>query len=908
MQTLNLIKNVPILTTKLQPPTLPEGLLERAELLARLDQAIHNHRLTILNAPAGSGKTTLVRQWLSETHHRMFRENVGWLTLDAGNNFWRSFWTYFMAACEKIWPENTFRAAGFLSNGHPLAETLTVFLNELAELPHGGVLVLEDFHRIVTPEIHRTLAFLIDHLPWQFKIVILTRKEPALPLARWQANGDLYSLQAQDLAFTMVNTQKYLGQTMAVIPSPEVAKGLQDKTAGWPGGIVMAAQGAQSLPPDEIEKFLRNFSGDYPPLRDFVINEILNPLPDKHKDFLLKTSFLDLVNPALAENLTGFSEGGLLLEELAASNFFLSRKEGNESWFFYREFFAGVLRFQARRQYGEQFLRELAGKASRWYEENGWPDEAIEIAFMTQDYERVAVLLEAITPPTRLNIDIFRVRNWLERLPEKVWQVRPTLCFTYAMVLLFTSDRASPATRIQVEIPLQLAEKMWLAEENWPNLGAVMAFRSCLIWFQGDYRQTLSSIKQALEWLPENEIYWRGVALCNLVPHELYEGRLNNALSMLREAIRLNVVSNNQYSKRAGLFMLAEVYRYRLELDQAIQVYNQIFDEAVMDPSDRSQTLFNLAQLCFNRNDLEASSRYLEQSMTGARETGDDLLQVRGSLLLIRLKNMQGEAAQAEKLLQILVARTQNWPLLLREVEAFQAQFTVSKGELKSARLWSVMLGNLPGEGPRTLLEREALVQARLLIAQKSFEVAHSVLAKWLEEAQEQGRVASECEIWFLKARAYFGEGHLSQATQALGQALALAQPENYCQVFLEDGAPGLEIFRALLPEITEPALLAFGRNMLQDHLLPEAPAPLKHPKSALALAPARLMTVFEPLSRQEQRVLQLLSEGLTNSEIADELVVSVNTIKSQVKSIYRKLDISSRREARRFATQTLSA
>jgi LuxR family maltose regulon positive regulatory protein len=891
-------------------------LLGRPELLARLDQAVHNHRLTLLNAPAGYGKTTLAVQWVNQTRFRTSQEKVGWFALDAGNNNWRAFWPYFIAACGEIWPETTFSAAQMLETGEPLGDTLTVFLNELAFLPGSGALVLEDFHRIVTPEIHRTLAFLIDHLPRQLRLVILTRAEPSLPLARWRSNGDLYSLPADDLRFSPVNTQKYLGQNLAVILSPEVVKGLQAKTGGWPGGIALAAQGAQALPPDEIEKFLRNINGDYPPLRDFIINEILKPLPENQKDFLLKTSFLTLVSPALAETLTGLSESGLLLEELAPNNFFLAPQnrpaerpaDGNGRWFVYRDFLAGALRFQARRQFGETCLRELAGQASRWYAENGWLDEAIEVAFLAQDYERVAELLETITPPTCLTMDIFRVRNWLERLPEKVWQVSPALCFTFANVLLFTSDRASPATRLQVEIPLQLAEKKWLAEENWPNLGAVMAFRSCLIWFQGDYRQSLSSITQALEWLPENEVFWRGVALCNLVPHELYEGRLNNALSVLREAIRLNVVSNNQYCKRAGLAMLAEVYRFRLELDQAIQVYNQIFEEAVQDLSDRSQTLFNLAQICFNRNELATATRYLEQAMAGAREVGDDLLQVKASLLLIRLKNIKGEGAQAEKLLQMLVARTQNWPLLLREVETYQAQFTIARGELKTARHWSVMLSNLPGEGPRTLLEREGLVQARLLITQKSFGAAHTLLDRWLSEAQEQGRAASECENWFLKARVYFGEGNRPLATQALRQALTLAQPENYCQVFLEDGPGGVELLRNLLPGITEPALLAFGRTLLRGRLLPEPPAALRQPSAPLALAPARLMTVIEPLSRQEQRVLGLLSEGLSNSEIADELVVSVNTIKSQVKSIYRKLDINSRREARRFATQTLPA
>lgn len=708
------------------------------------------------------------------------------------------------------------------------------------------------------------------------------------------------------MRFSLNNSQEYLGRNLDVTLSPEVVERLQGKTAGWPAGIMLAVQGAKARPVKDAESFLRDLSGDYPPIRDYITNEIFKNQPEPIKALLLKTCFLSRINPALAETVTGLSESGLLLAEIMAADLFLARAGGEEKWYTYREFFAGALRFQACRQVGETTLRELAGKASLWYEQNALPEEAVEMAFAAQDFERAGDLLETFTPPGRLNSNIFRVRGWFERLPEKVWQSRPALCFNYALVLLFTSDRAKPATRLQVEVPLQMAEKMWLAEENWPNLGALMSFRSCLIWFQGDYRQGLGCIGRALEWLPETETYWRGIALCNMVPHELYEGRLNSAVFLLREALRLCVASDNQYSKRAGLTLLAEVYRQQLDLDQAVQIYNQVFEEAAFDPSDRSQTNFNLAQISFDRNELETATRYAEQALEGGRETGDELLQVKVTLLLIRLKNLQGEPAQAEKLVRMLVARTQNWPLLLREVEAYQAQLAIARGELKTARLWSLMRGSLPVEGPRILLEREALVHARLLIAQKNFGTAHTLLSKWLGEAQEQGRLASECEILFLLTRSYFGAGDKPQAIQALQQALALAQPENYRQVFLEDGPSAAEMFQTVLPGITEPALAAFGRSLVVEQKGSGLPPVLR--QRALALAPGRAVTLPDPLSRQEQRVLRLLSEGLSNPEIAGELVVSVNTVKSQVKSIYRKLDINSRREARRFALRTISA
>lgn len=907
MKKLNFGSSDQILRTKLAP-NLPDGLVERLELLNRLDRCLKNYRLSVLSAPAGFGKTTLAAQWFHYNSFQSEGRRVGWLTLDAGDNNLASFWRYFMLTCQRIWPEADFIALEMLLDGQPMPQVLTVLINELALVDGGGVLVLEDFHLIKTPDVYKTLTFLIDHLPAQLRVLLLTQPTPALPLSRWRTSGELAVMTADELRFSPKDTQNYLTQNLDFAIAPEVAHRLQTRTGGWPTGISLAVRGVQGQTAGEAEKFLAALTGDYPPIRDFILNEILEGQSETARSFLLKTCFLARLNPALAEAVTGMGSCALLLEELAATGMFLARPDTGDNWYTYQEFFVGAGRFEARRRMGESVLRGLAAKASQWYEQNGLLEEAVETALQAGDFERAGDLLEKFTLPACNNFNIYRVRHWFETLPQKVWQARPALCFNYAVVLLFTSDRAQPATRLMVETPLQMAERVWLVEENWPSLGALMAFRSCLVWFQGDYRPNLVYLTHALEWLPQDETFWRGVALCNMVPHELYEGRLNRAIVLLREAVRLNVLSNNQYSKRANLFMLAEIYRHQLELDQAVQLYNQVIEEAADDFSDRSQAFFNLAQICFDRHELEAAARYLEQAMETNPEADNFLLQIKATLLLVRLKNVQGETTQAEKLLQMLVARSQNWPLLRREVEACQAQFAIARGELRTARFWSAMLASLPAEGPRLLLEREGLVQARLLLAQKNYAHAHALLAKWLVEAQEQGRAASECEIWLLKARTYFGEGDRTQAALALHQALSLAQPENFFQIFIEEGKDLASLLQAVLPTLTDPAMLEFGRSLLGlgEKALPEAARVLRQP--APALAPARLMTLPEPLSRQEQRVLRLLSEGLSNSEIAGELVVSINTVKSQVKSIYRKLDVTSRREARQFAGQTLPA
>lgn len=868
----------PVLASKFTPPQLLPGLVERPELVARLDLGINNHRLALVAAPAGSGKTSLAAQWRNAHPQKP----TAWLALEAGDNDLLRFWQLVMQACRaEVALEMLLSDRAF-----SLPDILTTFIDELT----GGVLVLDDFQHIRWPQIHQSLAYFIDHLPRDFHLLILTRVEPPLPLGHWRAGGEMFDLPAADLRFTREQTQFFIDRQLPATISVEAIDRLHERTGGWAAGLRLAVQGRAT---GEIEKFLRDFSGEYPPLLEYFATEILQTQPLSPREFLLKTGFLGRVNPALAGEVTELETSGVLLEQLEYAHLFLEKLEGEGKWYRYRPLFAEALRGLARQRFGDRGLRELARKASRWYEQNSLPDEAMEVAAGVEDYDRMGDLLEYYFTFAPQAFEIQQVRGWVEQIPESAWKARPRLCLIYAIVLLFTSDRFHPATRLRVEIPLQLAEKQWQAEENYPALGQLMAFRSCLAYFQGDYNASYEAVCKALEWLPQEEIYWRGIALTNMVPHELYDGRLNSALFLLREAHRLCVVSNNPYSKRAALFLLADVYLRRLELEQARQVYRQIYEEAVDDPSDRCATLYYLGLISFEQNDFEKAAHYVEQALELNREVADDLLQLRASLLVIRLKHLQGDLDQAAALLQMLVARSQRWPLMLREVQAYQAQLAIARGELKTARHWSAMLDGQPSEGPRTLQERESLVQARYFLARQAFPAAHNLLDGWLSEVQAQGRSASECEIWTLRALAYYAEGDLKQAAPALQEALALAQPENFRRLFLEEGQALAGLVQAALPTIKKESLAVFARSLLKELAWPETTRP--------ALPAATQVTLPEPLSRQEQRVLRLLSEGLSNTEIANELVVSINTVKSQVKSIYRKLDINSRKEARQF-------
>ncbi len=891
-----------LLSTKLTPPFLRSALVSREHLVARLDEGLER-KLTLVSAPAGFGKTTLVSEWLAAHSARQGAPAVAWVALDAGDNDPVRFWRYVLTACQTFEAAIGQSALALLRTAPqpPFEALLTTFINELAQFSGRYVLVLEDYHFIISSQIHEAVTFLLDHLPPTLHLIMLTRRDPPLPLARLRARGELNELNVSDLRFSLSETQAFLQQALPFPLPPEVVERLNERTEGWAAGLRLVAltlQGQEE--PEQLEQFVDTFAGSHRPILEYLIADVFSAQPEPLQAFLLQTSVLIRLTGSLCEAITGRSDSAMVLEQLERANLFLLPLDAAGQWYRFHALFAEAMQHYARQRLGEARLHELAGKASHWYEAQGMLAEAVEAALSAQAFDRAAALIERLIAPQLPHNEYHTLRRWIEHLPEEALRPHSSLCLTYAIAILFTSDRYAPETLALLQPPLQMAEQAWQAEGNRPKLGEVLAFRSLAAFFQWNLSQTFAEARQALELLPEENVQWRGISLIFVGLEELLNGRLNTARPMLLQALELCQAAGNIYGILDTLLLLGRVYIEQGELRRAAQLYQQVLAETEQTPMDRElaqirrgRALIGLSTLDLEWNALETAEQYASQALDIEQSHADEALQIESSLALARTQHARGESAQAQQRLHALIAQTKS-SLLLREAEACQARFALAAGGLVAVQRWSAARPQAD-DIPRFQQEQEALIMARLLIAQGEADAALLLLEGWQAEAQDQGRTRSELEMRVLAALAHFSQQNLAQARQTLIEALASAQAESYQRLFLDEGERMVALLQAVLPEVKETPLSAYVRTLLlalaQEHAgqtpTPSVPSPL-----------------IEPLSPQEKRVLRLLAASLTNPEIAQELVVSLNTIKTQVQSIYRKLDVHSREEASEVARQ----
>ena len=901
----------PLLTTKLHLPQARRDLVPRPRLFDRLHQGLRS-KLTLVSAPAGFGKTTLVSAWLATRNAQQEPPPAAWVALDAGDNDPVRFWRYVITACQTFDAAIGHSALALLHTAQqPAWETvLTLFINDVAQLSRQGVLVLEDYHVITAPQIHETVVFLLDHLPPRLHLIMTTRSDPPLPLARLRAQPDLTELRAADLRFSLAETHAFFQHALSRPLAPEMLARLDARTEGWVTGLRLVAltlQGRPEAAPLTMEHLLVTLTGSRGHIFAYFITEVLNAQPTSLQEFLLRTSVLSRLTGALCNAVTGRDDSEMILEHLERANMFLLPLDGAGQWYRYHALFAEAMQHEARRRLGAEQLRALSHRASRWYEEHGWLTEAVEAALAAQVFPRAAALIERSIAPELIQNEYHTLRRWIERLPEAVLHAHPQLCMTYAMAILFTSDRYAPATMARLQPPLQRAEQHWRAADNAPKLGEVLALRAWITWMQGERTQALPVARQALALLPAGEMQWRGVGLAMVGEDELLAGQLHAARQTFSQTRALWQATRNAYGGLATTLALGEVCARQGELHQAAQLYRQVLTEAEHAPMNRHQALsriggaqLGLGALALEWNDLETAEQHATQAVTIGQQVADEGLRVRGALLLARLQHVRGETAEAQQLLQTLVAQTpqQRGLSLLREVRAYQARLALAAGDLVAVErfITSTRQGD---EVARLQQEQEALLVARLRIAQGEAAEALRLLEAWRDDAHVQGRGHSALEIMVLQSLAHFAQHDLPRATATLRQALATAQAEGYQRLFLDAGEAMAALLRLVWQEVKAEPLVTYVRTLLHA-FVQEQPAGAMPSRSDQAASPAlEAAFLIEPLSRQERRVLRLLTVGRSNAEMAEELGVSINTIKTQVQSIYRKLNVHSRQEAR---------
>jgi LuxR family transcriptional regulator, maltose regulon positive regulatory protein len=898
-----------ILSTKLYLPPPQPRAVHRPRLIARLDEGLQrNRKLTLLSAPAGFGKTTLVSEWVTAGEHP-----AAWLSLDEGEGDPTRFLTYLVAALRTVAPDvgETVTRALQSSQPPPIPSMLTALLNEIAALPDSVVLVLDDYHVIDSKPVDDALAFLIEHLPPQLYLVIMTREDPRLPLSRLRALGQLTELRAADLRFTPAEAAEFLNEAMGLNLSAGDVSALETRTEGWIAGLQLAALSMQGR--EDVSGFIRAFTGDNRYIVDYLVEEVLQRQPEHVREFLLRTSILHRLSGPLCNAVTGRDDSRALLEHLERGNLFVVPLDDNRHWFRYHHLFAEVLRARATTEQASQ-MPVWHLRASEWHEQHGVPSEAIRYAVAGEDFARAAHLVELASHAMLATRQDETFLGWLRSLPDEQVRRRPVLSVYYALALLSYDLDAAEARLIDAERGLDALERAEPPPDeivvsdkaglrSLPGIIAIVrAYRAGAL---GDVTGIVTYARQASDLLPESDHLWRGGAAALLAIAYWTTGELEAAYQAMSEARALLATTDDVSQLISGSIIQADIRAAQGRLRDAAEIFDHDLGLIAEQGEPMSPPIADLfvaiAELHRERNDLEAAVQQLQRSKEIGEHSGISEYRHRWYILMARIEEARGNQDSAQPLLDEAERLYVPSPdPILQPIVAWKARLWIRQDRLAEASAWAEQSRLTVGDDLSYLREFEHVTLARLLIARyrrdrdgDAIRDAVALLARLQRAAEKGGRNGSLIEILILQALAHEARGDVQGALAPLERALTLAEPEGYARVYIDEGAPMYRLLSALsdrgrMPDYTARLLAGF------DEVDPPALARI----AAVPPVASHSQPLVEPLSQRELEVLRLVAQGLSNREISERLFVAVSTIKGHNRIIFDKLQVRRRTEA----------
>ncbi|HEX6553888.1 MAG TPA: LuxR C-terminal-related transcriptional regulator [Ktedonobacteraceae bacterium] len=897
-----------LLATKISMPPARLSMVTRPRLTQQMNAATRG-ALTLIVAPAGWGKTTLLGAWHTEASRGAWP--LAWVSLDASDNDSTRFWTYVIAALNTVHPGvgETPMALLYSSSLPPIEVVLTSLLNALTQLQAETVLVLDDYHLIDAQPIHDALTYLVEHLPPNMHLVIASRSEPLLPLARLRARGALTELRAASLRFTAEETTAFLTEVMGLPLSAEQVTALLTRTEGWIAGLHLAALSLQGR--DDVAGFIATFAGSHRYVVDYLIDEVLSRQPEEVQGFLIQTCILDRLSGPLCDAVRERDDSQARLAQVERSNLFLVSLDEERLWYRYHHLFAEVLRSHLR-QTQPSLVPELHRRASRWYEQHKLFDEAVTHALAIPDVEYAADLIEQYARLTNFPSQFQALLGWLNRLPDAFVRTHPSLCIMHGITLMLTHQLEQASARIQ-DAERCLEEEMPV-EQRRTIVSLIAAYRGNLARLYGDYEQSVPLAQRALELMPETEEMslirmFRPSTLVTAAGIYLVDGDMTPATEGFVVATMATVRAlRNIPTTMRSISNLARLQLLQGRLRQSAFTIEQVMQlasghgglQALLNGADY---FFILGDLLREWNQLDRAEQQLVQGMDLVKSalTADAEMIMRGYLALARLYQARGERTQALATLDAFAQLAYQRGFahqLLAHGAAVRAQVELAQGKLEAAIRWAEVCSLSARDELSYIHEREYLTLVRVLIAEaQEHPTSHGnsgfrpllsqpliLLDRLLEDAEPKARMGSVIEILILRALALYASGDSTGALTALGRALALAEPEGYIRLFLDEGIPMTVLLRQAYKQKITPEYTAALMEASGEH---EAMSSQQH-----TMQHSRLI---EPLTRRERAVLGLLVDGASNREIAERLVLSVNTVKKHVFNICSKLNVQSR-------------
>jgi LuxR family transcriptional regulator, maltose regulon positive regulatory protein len=872
-----------ILTTKLHIPTLQPNTVLRPRLAERLNDGLHR-KLTLVSAAAGFGKTTLVSEWVTS-----YGRPVAWLSLDEGDGDRARFLTHLVAALQTINENIGEGVLGALRSPQPPSNEsiLTSLLNEVAALQDHVILVLDDYQVLDSTTIDDALGFLLEHMPQHMHLVIATREDPHLPLARLRARGQLAEVRATDLRFTPAEAAEFLNQAMGLNLSEEDIATLDTRTEGWVAGLQLAAISMQGH--DDTSGFIRSFSGSHRFVLDYLLEEVLQRQTEDIQAFLLNTSILDRMCGPLCDALlpNAAAPGRETLERLETANLFIIPLDNERAWYRYHHLFAELLRQRLRQKTGatpggdDNVEAGLHIRASEWFEKEGLELEAFHHATAANDVERAERLANGTGAALYVRGGATPVLNWLESLPAATLDARPSLWVMLASILAVIGRLS------RVEATLQAAESALQGSTTDDNIGALIArmhdLRTLLAVLVEDPIHVDAIIKRTrdtLQHLSPDDVIQRSATIWKLGLAYQHQGDRATAGEVFSETIAASEASGNTHVNILASTCLGRIREFENRLYEAAGIFHHTLHLVGEPPGPIAcEAYVGLARIHYEWNDLELAQQHGELSLILAHQV--ELASfVSSELFLARMQLTNGDvpgaiASLARTEQQV---REKNFLFRMPGIAALQVEAWLQQGNL--------------AEAERLVEQYEIpLSRARVYLARSDAAAALATLESHRRNVEAKGWHAERLAAMLLQAIAHHANGDLEAALLVLADALAIAEPGGFIRTFVDEGKPMAGLLaeaavRGIAPDYSRRLLAAFDAETPDAGLRPHQPA--SRPAQPLV----------EPLSARELEILALIAQGLSNNQISDRLFLALATVKGHNRNIFSKLQVQRRTEA----------
>lgn len=890
----------PLLAAKTFLPQPVSERVDRARLRERLDQALANQRrLALVSALAGSGKSTLLADWAATA-----ALPCAWFSLDAQDNHPSLFWAYLITALQRQSPDF---AQALLSEllspqAPPVERYLPEFLNQAAQLPGRIVIALDDYHLIENPAIHDSLIYLVEHLPETLFVAICTRSDPPMPLSHWRVRGYLAEIRLPDLRFTTRETQAFLRDCMQLSLDDEDISRLEARTEGWVAGLKLAAlalQGSQTMNDREAQKkLIARFSANHQYVLDYLTSEVLAHLPEESYHFLLQTSILKHLSGPLCHAVTGNPNSAEILSALVRKNLFLIPLDAEGAWYRFHHLFAEMLQMRLERQ-GTETIAQLHLRAAQWYEQAGRVDDSLYHALQAGAVDYAVEIILRHWLPAIYSGWPNQVLRWLESLPVQAIQEHPDL----SIALAWTEWIRGQAQAAQAHSDeAQQAYERWLALgkdplREWASIpGEVATLRAMAAVRFERFDAALEYSTQAIQMLSADKSHAKsfGMALMARAAALRESWKIEPAIETYYQVIEVLLQVGNLVALGASGIALGHLFQFGGRLAEAADIYRDLLARTGSNAPSPAVGLLQvgLGEVLYEQNDLEQAAALLRPVWNHMDRRGFWELVAYSSLLQARLFRAAGQTGNAIAVLQEgSDSLRRSDPLdYFREIQSLLAVYLAEEGQVAEA--WRLLPDPLAiGERlPGLSIGSRLLNQARVGLVAGRAEATLAFAAQFEQLAAGAGSRRWQMEALLLQALAQAKLGKRIAGQFTLQKSLALAQPQGYLRLFLDGGEAVRDLLVGLYPTLTDPALAQFARRILEAFPAPAPKKPLPGMPPSEGLA--------EPLSEREIQVLRLLSLGLSNQAVADQLYISLATVKTHIRHIFEKLGVENRVEA----------